>query len=214
MMRKIFSKFSLFLILSLLTFALGHAQANDLDDDFSEFTDFEEEFSDEENEVEEPAVVKPQKVTVEEDPDPGPSEKKKASFNPFPAPPKEEKKVSKPKPKIKSPDEIQREQGKLKDIISGSNILRELIENPSLSLHCKDLLKTRDLKYKHLQKIKSLNKRTELLLKKTPPHKKIIRKKAELSKLQLVNEKKLTNFKIANIEEKIIRSGCPGIHLK
>lgn len=89
----------------------------------------------------------------------------------------------------------------------------DLINDPSLSLRCKELIKQRNQKIIVKQKMKSLIKRNEKLMSRTPVNKKTTMSKLRLSYQELRNEIYLINIVIRSMEEDIVRKGCPGIRL-
>ncbi len=102
----------------------------------------------------------------------------------------------------------------VKIVSSRDNALTQnRITGSILSIRCKELLKERSDKVKNQQKLNALLQRNELLLKKTPESKEIMRAKLNSIQIKLKNELQLTNLTIGSIEETIIRAGCPGLTL-
>lgn len=91
--------------------------------------------------------------------------------------------------------------------------LDDLVTDPSVSLRCKELIKDRNAKVMTKQKMKDLLKRNEKMINKTPTYKKTVLSKLKLSYQELRNEIYLINIVIRNMEENIVRKGCPGIRL-
>ena len=91
--------------------------------------------------------------------------------------------------------------------------INDIINDPSVSLRCKEMIKERNEKVATKQKLKSLFKRNEKLLNKVPKNKKSTRIRLDLSLNQIKNEIYLINMQISEKEENIVRQGCPGIRL-
>jgi hypothetical protein len=91
--------------------------------------------------------------------------------------------------------------------------MADLITDPSVSLRCKELIKDRNSKVLTKQRMKDLLKRNEKMITKTPRHKKTVLSKLRLAYQELRNEIYLINIVIRNMEENIVRKGCPGIRL-
>lgn len=91
--------------------------------------------------------------------------------------------------------------------------LNDVINDPSISFRCKELIKDRNTKITVKQKLKSLLKRNEKLLTKTPDNKKSAKGRLEVSYNEIKNEIYLLNMRIRSMEEDIVRKGCPGIRL-
>ncbi|MFL5784881.1 MAG: hypothetical protein ACJ76H_09750 [Bacteriovoracaceae bacterium] len=94
------------------------------------------------------------------------------------------------------------------------DLLQDPITRPALSIRCKELLKERDLKVRHEQKLQALLQRNRDLIKKTPRAKETLHARIEAHQLRVRNELHLTELQIQTQEENIIRSGCPGIALQ
>ena len=91
---------------------------------------------------------------------------------------------------------------------------RTVINDPKLSLRCQNLLKDRREKIELTQKTRSLVERTNDLLKRNDySSREAPKEKAKIALRQLNHNLELFNLKVKNIEEKIIRSGCPGVPL-
>lgn len=90
---------------------------------------------------------------------------------------------------------------------------RSAITDPSISRRCKELIDKRQKKILHKQKLKALLVRNAKLQKLAPKNKKMVREKLQRNHRNLRHELKLTEEKIKNQEENIIRKGCPGIQL-
>ncbi|EQC52369.1 hypothetical protein M901_0433 [Bacteriovorax sp. DB6_IX] len=94
-----------------------------------------------------------------------------------------------------------------------SNIQEAIITDPSISRRCESLVDNRRRKVKHRQRLTYLNERNKKLQKATPVAKKSIRQKLIENQKSIFKELRLTNLRIQDIEESIIRRGCPGISL-
>lgn len=91
--------------------------------------------------------------------------------------------------------------------------MSDIITDPSLSIRCKELIKDRAAKIQIKQSMKDLQNRNEKMLAKTPKHKRVVHSKLNLTYQELKNEIYLINIVIRNMEENIVRKGCPGIRL-
>lgn len=91
--------------------------------------------------------------------------------------------------------------------------IKDLIRDPALSARCKGLLKDREAKLEVRQKLDALLRRNQILLKKTPQSSETLRTKIEISNQQVNNYLRLTRLRLRNMEENIVRKGCPGISL-
>jgi hypothetical protein len=94
------------------------------------------------------------------------------------------------------------------------DLLQDPITRPALSIRCKELLKERDLKVRHSQKLQALLQRNRDLIKKTPGAKETLHARIEAHQIRVRNELHLAELQIQTQEENIIRSGCPGIALQ
>lgn len=88
-----------------------------------------------------------------------------------------------------------------------------VITDPSISRRCNALMKQRNQKIDHKQKIRSLLERNRRLIKITPPERQSLLKKLRKNFKSLSYELRHTLNQIQNKEESIIRKGCPGIVL-
>ncbi len=96
---------------------------------------------------------------------------------------------------------------------SSQEIITDIIEDPSVSIRCKEMIKVRNDKIHIKQKMSSLLKRTNNLMVKTPKKKKTSSLRLQLIKSDIKNELLLTSMLIKSMEEEIVRRGCPGIRL-
>jgi len=90
---------------------------------------------------------------------------------------------------------------------------KTVITDPSISRRCNALIKQRQQKIDHKQKIRNLLQRSKRLIQYTPPERKTILTKLRKNYKQLSRELRHTLNQIQNKEENIIRKGCPGIKL-
>lgn len=88
-----------------------------------------------------------------------------------------------------------------------------VITDPAISRRCSALMKQREQKIDHKQKIRSLIERSRRLIKVTPPERKTVLTKLRKNYKSLTRELRHTLNQIQNKEESIIRKGCPGIVL-
>jgi hypothetical protein len=101
----------------------------------------------------------------------------------------------------------------MSQLVCAQSQISDIITDPSVTLRCKELIKERTAKVLIKQKMKDLLKRTEKMIAKTPRHKKTVISKLRLTYQELRNEIYLINIVIRNMEENIVRKGCPGIRL-
>jgi hypothetical protein len=94
-----------------------------------------------------------------------------------------------------------------------TNVEEAIVTDPSISRRCEALATKRTQKVKHRQRLTFLKLRNVKLQKITPKNKISIKDKLEDNLLSIKKELALTNLKIQNIEEDIIRRGCPGLIL-
>ncbi len=86
-----------------------------------------------------------------------------------------------------------------------------IITDPSITSRCKSMLEKREELQSIKQKLVALKKRNENLLKKIPEEKISLKAKGDRAAKMLARESELNQFKLQNIEEEIIKNGCPGI---
>jgi Tfp pilus assembly protein PilO len=91
--------------------------------------------------------------------------------------------------------------------------VRDILKDPVISSRCKALIKERNKKIQVKQKLFSLIKRNEKLLKLAPRNKESAIMKLEVNASKLQNKLRLTKFSIQSMEENIVRQGCPGMTL-
>lgn len=88
-----------------------------------------------------------------------------------------------------------------------------VINDPVLTSRCQELLEERNQKITFRQKLAGLIQRNERLKKITPASKLTVKKKLDANNKRLSREFELSKLKLTNMEENIIRKGCPGITL-
>ncbi len=88
-----------------------------------------------------------------------------------------------------------------------------ILEDPMISIRCKDLIRERNSKVTIKQRYKSLIERSKRLLKITPDYRDTARGKLGSSKKKLEMSYNESILRIKEMEENIVRSGCPGINL-
>lgn len=88
-----------------------------------------------------------------------------------------------------------------------------ILTDPALSRRCKDLLYDRNQKVALKQKIVSLIKRNEDILKRAPQNRTTALGRLKKSLNKLNQEKTITELEVQSMEENIIKQGCPGITL-
>lgn len=90
---------------------------------------------------------------------------------------------------------------------------RTVVDDPSMSRRCEELLGKRREKLAKKNRLLGLIERNQTLQKKTPENKKTVKEKLEENLGLLKNELELTRVQIEIEEESIVRKGCPGIAL-
>ena len=91
--------------------------------------------------------------------------------------------------------------------------MRNAIQDPAQSIRCKELFKDREHKISMKQKLNSLLQRNEVLQKRSPGNKEGLKKRLEANHFKVKNEIEASGAQIQALEEKIVRSGCPGLNL-
>jgi hypothetical protein len=94
-----------------------------------------------------------------------------------------------------------------------SNLDYEVIQDPAISLRCKALIEDRNNKILVTQKLKSLLARNYILESKLRASQKLLEQKLLISRNDLNRELSLASSQVQSMEEKIVRSGCPGVSL-
>lgn len=84
---------------------------------------------------------------------------------------------------------------------------------PPTSFRCQQLIDQRDHKIKFKQRMNSLLARTEQALKNSSERQESTRKKLQFTKNEIESNLVSTQETLRSLEEKIVRSGCPGITL-
>lgn len=88
-----------------------------------------------------------------------------------------------------------------------------VITDPSISSRCESLAKKRLETVDHKQKLQGLNLRTLNLINRMPKNRITLRRDVENTRSKVINELELIRLRIQNLEEHIVRQGCPGIRL-
>ena len=100
-------------------------------------------------------------------------------------------------------------------ILDSSSFAQEwsnsVVTDPAISSRCENLAEKRQRKILHKQKLVALEKRNLRLQKVTPENKLTVRRELSTNLNQIRNELTLVLMKIEQLEEDIIRKGCPGI---
>lgn len=89
-----------------------------------------------------------------------------------------------------------------------------VITDPAIGKRCFRMIEKRQRKIKMKQKVRELMERNKYLQKIAPKNKEIFRERLKISMRNLLNESSLVEMKITQLEEDIIRKGCPGIQLQ
>ncbi|MGE3611070.1 MAG: hypothetical protein AB7I27_15875 [Bacteriovoracaceae bacterium] len=94
------------------------------------------------------------------------------------------------------------------------SLMQDAITKPALSLRCKELFNERADKIRVQQKLNALLQRNLDMAKKSPNAKEAFHARLKASEIKINNELHLTNLSIQQMEENIVRSGCPGLSLE
>lgn len=97
--------------------------------------------------------------------------------------------------------------------LGAQDFQRSVITDPSLSRRCEALLEERNFKVQNKQRLESMIVRNQSLQRVAPENKVKARKKLERHLARVQQERELTLLQIQDIEETIVRQGCPGIQL-
>ncbi len=92
-------------------------------------------------------------------------------------------------------------------------LLQDAITRPTQSIRCKELFKERAEKIKMQQKLNALLQRNQDLIKKTETNKETLIAKLRSTEVKIKSEQLSTTQQISQMEENIVRSGCPGLSL-
>jgi hypothetical protein len=87
------------------------------------------------------------------------------------------------------------------------------ISTPSISRRCQEMMVERNDKVAIKQRLNSLSERNQRLLKNIPKKRVAMEKQLKATQFRIKNELYLSTMQVETMEEKIIRSGCPGISL-
>lgn len=90
---------------------------------------------------------------------------------------------------------------------------RSVITDPSLSRRCEALLEDRRFKIQNKQRLDAMIVRNQSLQRAAPENKVAAKKKLTRHLARVQQERELTLLQITDIEETIVRQGCPGIQL-
>lgn len=92
--------------------------------------------------------------------------------------------------------------------------IREIFSPFNTSNRCRELLKKRESKVHFVSKLEGLNRRSKQLIEKSSRKKKIsTSKKLKRAQVRIERELMAAKLGLKNMEEDIIRKGCPGIKL-
>lgn len=94
-----------------------------------------------------------------------------------------------------------------------TELLTDVITDPSISFRCKELIKRRNEKVQVKQKTQSLMQTARKLREVTPDNKKSVMRRLERSGIELDQKLYIVSLQIERMEETIIRNGCPGLLL-
>lgn len=97
--------------------------------------------------------------------------------------------------------------------IPAQDFQRSVITDPSISRRCEGLLSERQQKIRHKQRLDSLLLRNQKVQSLTPPEKLTLKRKLESHNSRVQQEQRLALVQIQQLEETIVRQGCPGIRL-
>jgi hypothetical protein len=90
---------------------------------------------------------------------------------------------------------------------------RSVITDPAISRRCESMLEQRRRKIQNKQRLDALIVRNQTLQRAAPDNKVSVRKDLEQHLNRVQQERRLTLMQIQDIEETIVRQGCPGIQL-
>jgi hypothetical protein len=93
-------------------------------------------------------------------------------------------------------------------------LLQDAITKPSFSIRCRELHRERSQKIETQQRLQGLLNRNEALTRRAPQTREGMKARLEANRIRIKNELQLTNLQVEAMEEKIVRSGCPGISLQ
>ena len=96
-------------------------------------------------------------------------------------------------------------------VLAVNDYRNTVITDPAISRRCDALMKQRNEKVEHKQKIMDLIQRNKRLISITPPERITVIEKLRKNFKSLGKELRHTLNQIQNREESIIRKGCPGI---
>ena len=94
---------------------------------------------------------------------------------------------------------------------SAQDLSVDIINDPSISRRCQSLLQKRQKKIDIKNRLQGLKLRNERLQKITPKNKVSVKTKLERNLGRIGRELRLVKLKITDLEETIVRQGCPGI---
>lgn len=90
---------------------------------------------------------------------------------------------------------------------------RSAITDPAISRRCESMLEKRRQKIQNKQRFDALVVRNQTLQRQAPKNKVSVIKDLERHLNRVQQERELTLMQIQDIEETIVRQGCPGIQL-
>lgn len=90
---------------------------------------------------------------------------------------------------------------------------RSVITDPSLSRRCEVLINERANKIRHKQRLDALLIRNQQVQRLTPENKRTLKRRLESHNSRVQQEQRLALLQVQNLEERIVRQGCPGIRL-
>jgi siroheme synthase len=88
-----------------------------------------------------------------------------------------------------------------------------VLDDPMVSLHCKELIKERNMKLDVKHRLNSFLQRNRDLIKRSPKNKKTAILTLESNQKKVKTALHDTLVRIKQMEENIVRNGCPGINL-
>lgn len=90
---------------------------------------------------------------------------------------------------------------------------RSVITDPAISRRCESMLEQRRQKIQNKQRLDALIVRNQTLQRSAPDNKVSVLKDLDQHLNRVQQERRLTLMQIQDIEETIVRQGCPGIQL-
>lgn len=88
-----------------------------------------------------------------------------------------------------------------------------IITNPNISAQCEELIRKRQQKIGHKQRLVGILDRNKGLQVNSPKNRITALNSLKAHEIRVTNEIKLAKLKITNLDEEIIRRGCSGFQI-